>query len=71
MGYVALSSALSVGKRIRCKYPKHGWMNVLKWHDGIVEKTGSGPNGKYAVVRSESGQYRTLRCDRMVDAILS
>jgi hypothetical protein len=68
MGYVALSSAVSVGKFLKCKYPKHGRMNILKWIVGEVEKVGDGPNGKYALVRSPKGEYRTLRYDRMVDA---
>jgi hypothetical protein len=43
-------------------------MNILKWIVGEVEKVGDGPNGKYALVRSPKGEYRTLRYDRMVDA---
>lgn len=71
MGYIRLISDLKIGKRIKVKYPKHGSMNVLKWHEGAVEKVGTGPNGLYAVVHSDNGQYRTLRCDKMVDACLS
>ena len=72
MSYLELSSALKVGQRIRCKYPKHGRLNVLKWHEGVVEKTGFGPNGTYALIHDpNSGKYRTLRCDRMVDARVS
>ncbi len=71
MSYVALVNQVRKGKSIRCKYPKHGRLNVLKWHEGVIEKSGTGPNGKYALVRSSDGQYRTLRCDKMVDATLS
>jgi hypothetical protein len=71
MSYVALVNKVRKGKSIRCKYPKHGNLNILKWHEGVIEKSGTGPNGKYALVRSSDGQYRTLRCDKMVDAILS
>ena len=71
MSYVALSKLVRKGKTLRCKYPKHGRLNVLKWHEGVIEKSGTGPNGKYALVRSADGQYRTLRCDKMVDATLS
>lgn len=71
MSYVALVNQVRKGKSIRCKYPKHGRLNVLKWHEGVIEKSGTGPNGKYALVRSADGQYRTLRCDKMVDATLS
>jgi hypothetical protein len=71
MSNVALLASLAKGKKIRCKYPKHGVLNVLKWHEGTIEKAGFGPNGAYATVRSSDGQYRTLRCDKMLDATLS
>ena len=71
MSYVALSKAVRKGKTIRCKYPKHGRLNVLKWHEGVITRSGTGPNGKYAVVQSGDGQFRTLRCDKMIGAILS
>lgn len=72
MSYVEVSKVIKAGQKIRCKYPKHGRMNVLKWHEGVVEKTGVGPNGTYALVlEPESRQYRTLRCDKMVDTVLS
>tara|TARA_R100000152_G_C6698985_1_gene128922 strand:- start:96 stop:305 length:210 start_codon:yes stop_codon:yes gene_type:complete len=64
-------SGLRKGKNLRCKYPKHGRLNILKWYEGVVEKAGIGPNGAYASIRSEDGQYRTLRCDKMLDAVLS
>jgi hypothetical protein len=70
MSYLTISG-LKAGKKIRCKYPKHGTRNVLTWHEGKIDKVGVGPNGIYAVVHSKTGQYRTLRCDRMVDASLS
>ena len=44
---------------------------MLKWHEGIIEKAGFGPNGAYTLVRSANGQYRTLRCDKMLDAAVS
>ena len=71
MSNVALLANLAKGKHIRCKYPKHGRLNVLKWHTGVIHRSGTGPNGKYAVVQSDDGQFRTLRCDKMVDAVLS
>jgi hypothetical protein len=46
-------------------------MNVLKWHEGVIEKASFGPHGAYALVRSNNGQYRTLRCDKMLDASVS
>jgi hypothetical protein len=71
MGYITLSNAISVGKTLRCKYPKHGNKNVLKWHEGVIEKASFGPHGAYALVRSATNQYRTLRCDKMIDASVS
>ena len=71
MSYVVLSKAVRKGKTIRCKYPKHGKLNILKWHEGVITRSGTGPNGKYAVVHSDDGQFRTLRCDKMIGAILS
>lgn len=71
MSYVSLAKAVRKGKTIRCKYPKHGRLNILKWHSGVITRSGTGPNGKYAVVQSDNGQFRTLRCDKMIGAILS
>ena len=71
MSYVVLAKAVRKGKTIRCKYPKHGRLNILKWHEGVIQRSGTGPNGKYAVVQSDDGQFRTLRCDKMIGAILS
>ena len=71
MSYVSLAKAVRKGKTICCKYPKHGRLNVLKWHEGVITRAGTGPNGKYAVVQSDDGQFRTLRCDKMIGAILS
>ena len=69
--FVSPAAHVAVGKHIRCKYPKHGKLNVLKFHEGIIEKVGDGPHGKYALVHSTNGQYRTLRCDKITDCILS
>ena len=71
MSYVSLAKAVRKGKTLRCKYPKHGRLNVLKWHEGVITRSGTGPNGKYAVVQSDDGKFRTLRCDKMIGAILS
>ncbi len=71
MSYVALAKAVRKGQTIRCKYPKHGNLNILKWHGGVITRSGTGPNGKYAVVQSDDGQFRTLRCDKMIEATLS
>ena len=53
MSYVSLAKAVRKGKTLRCKYPKHGRLNVLKWHEGVITRSGTGPNGKYAVVQSD------------------
>ena len=71
MSYVTLSKLVRKGKTLRYKYPKHGRLNVLKWHEGVITRSGTGPNGKYAVVQSDNGQFRTLRCDKMIGAVLS
>lgn len=71
MSYDSLKKLVRKGKSIRCKYPKHGRLNVLKWHEGVITRSGTGPNGKYAVVQSDDGQFRTLRCDKMIEASLS
>ncbi len=71
MSYVALSKSVRKGQTIRCKYPKHGRLNILKWHEGVIERTGTSSNGKYAVVQSSDGKFRTLRCDKMIEASLS
>lgn len=61
--------SLATGKTLVTKYPKHGRLNVLKTHSGIVEFLGFGPNGPYARIRSSDNTVRTLRCDRMVDPV--
>lgn len=62
---------IAEGKKIECKYPKHGRLNILKRHAGVVEVCGTGPNGPYATVKCNDGKYRTLRYDRMVDPVCS
>lgn len=59
--------SIAPGQRLVCKYPKNGRRNVLKFHAGVVEIVGFGPNGPYARIRSADNKVRTLRCDRMVD----
>lgn len=63
--------SLATGKHLVCKYPKHGRLNVLKFHKGTVEHLGFGPHGPYAKIRNEDNTIRTLRCDRMVDPVCS
>jgi len=71
MSYNELAKQVRKGMTVRCKYPKHGRLNILKWHEGVVHRTGTGPNGRYAVVQSSGGQFRTLRCDKMIETVLS
>ena len=63
--------SLAEGKKVVCKYPLHGSRNILKRHEGVVEKIGVGANGPYATIHSADGKYRTLRYDRMVDPVCS
>lgn len=72
MGYVALSSVVAVGKFIKCKYPKHGRLNILKNHTGQIDEVGDGPNGRWVRVHETgTNKYRTLRLDRMIDAVVA
>jgi len=56
------------GDTLVCKYPKHGRLNILKRHEGVVEKLGVSKNGLYATIRSANSQVRTLSFDKMIDA---
>lgn len=60
---------LKKGTFLSCKYPMHGTKNILKFYDGFVEQTGVGPNGPYAKVRCGRNTIRTLRFDRMIEAV--
>lgn len=59
-----------VGQIIRCKYPQHGTRNILCNQAGEVIKVGRSANGAYVTIKSSDGKYRTLRRDRMIDALL-
>jgi hypothetical protein len=61
-------ASLKKDRHIRCKYPLHGNRNILKFHTGRVERVGTGPNGKYAVVRAMDNTVRTLLFAKMVGA---
>ena len=60
-------ASLKKDRHIRCKYPLHGNRNILKFHTGRVERVGTGPNGKYAVVRAMDNTVRTLLFTKMVE----
>ena len=61
-------ASLRKDRHILCKYPLHGTKNVLKFHTGRILRVGTGPNGKYAVVRAMDNTVRTLLCDKMLGA---
>ena len=46
-----LATNLYVGQTLTTKYPKHGRLNILKLHTGLIEATGLGPNGPYATIQ--------------------
>jgi hypothetical protein len=56
------------GDTLSCKYPKHGRLNILKRHEGVVEKVGVSKNGIYATIRSSDSKVRTLSLNKMIDA---
>lgn len=58
---------VSVGDRISCLYPKNGYRNILASREGLVESTGTGPNGEYVKVQLNDGTYRTFSSKRIVD----
>ena len=57
------------GDTLACKYPKHGRRNILKRHEGQIEKLGVSKNGLYATIRNEAGTVRTLSFSKMVDPV--
>jgi hypothetical protein len=61
-------ASLKKDRHILCKYPLHGNRNILKLHVGRVERVGTGPNGKYAVVRAMNNTVRTLLFSKMIEA---
>ena len=61
-------ASLRKDRHISCKYPLHGTKNILKYHSGRIERVGTGPNGKYAVVRAMDNTVRTLLCEKMLEA---
>jgi len=59
----------TVGSVIACKYPIHGSRNILKQRRGKVVATGIGPHGPYLTIKVGSKKYRSLRYDRIVEAV--
>ncbi len=60
------SVGAKVGKLIDVLYPVHGSRNILRSVEGVVEKRGTGPNGKYIVVKCTNGNYRSLSLKKIV-----
>ena len=55
------------GDRFTCKYPKHGRLNILKRHTGVVEKLGVSDNGVYITLRDANGVCRSLSLDKVIE----
>ena len=65
MSNVALLSKLAKGAHLRCKYPKHGRLNVLKWHEGVLKRPDSAPTErmpKSALGTGSSAPCVATRC---------
>jgi len=66
-----LATNLIKGQTLTCKYPKHGRLNILKRHTGVIAKVGSAHNGIYATIQSEDGTHRSLLLSKMIEPVLS
>ena len=55
------------GDTLSCKYPKHGRLNILKQHTGVVEKIGVSDNGVYVTLREAAGTVRSLSLDKVIE----
>ena len=55
------------GDTLSCKYPKHGRLNILKRHKGVVEKLGVSDNGVYITIRDANGTCRSLSLDKVIE----
>ena len=66
-----LTNSLNIkkGDTLSCKYPKHGRLNILKNHTGVVEKLGVSDNGVYVTLRSETGAVRSLSLDKVIEPV--
>jgi len=67
--FLTNSMNIKKGDTLSCKYPKHGRLNILKKHTGVVEKLGVSDNGVYVTLRSESGTIRSLSLDKVIEPI--
>ena len=59
------------GKFLSCKYPMDGTRNILCRQVGKIVKHRQSENGGYITIVNANGEFRSLRRDRMIDAVVS
>ena len=67
MMFLTNSLNIKKGDTLSCKYPKHGRLNILKRHKGVVEKLGVSDNGVYITIRDANGVCRSLSLDKVIE----
>ena len=67
--FLTNSINIKKGDTLSCKYPKHGRLNILKRHTGVVENGGVGPNGAFLTIRDANGACRSLSLDKMIEPV--
>ena len=63
MMFLTNSLNIKKGDTLSCKYPKHGRLNILKRHKGVVESD----NGVYVTLRHGNGTVRSLSLDKVIE----
>ena len=66
-----LATNLYVGQTLTTEYPKHGRLNILKLHTGVIEKVGCGPLGIFATIQEKDGKHRSLSLSKMIEPVVS
>lgn len=66
-----LATFFKVGQTLKTKYPKHGNLNILKNHKGLIKGAGYGPGGPFATIQEDDGKYRSLSVSKMIDPSVS
>jgi hypothetical protein len=56
------------GQTLTTKYPKHGRLNILKLHTGVIQKVGCGPLGIFATIQEK---HRSLSLSKMIEPVVS
>jgi hypothetical protein len=69
MMFLTNSLNIKKGDTLSCKYPKHGRLNILKRHTGVVEKLAVSDNGVYVTLRNENGTVRSLSLDKVIEPV--